>query len=175
MNGTAFLTSSSDSPYLVRYLDPKNLRFVMNGANVQLTVGDEISYLDVQVIRMFPLSEPERYLSVRSNDKQEIGLIPRLADLDAENRRVVLQELERRYLMPVVQRVIDVKERFGIAEWEVETNRGRRIFTMRNMHENIVQLPPARCLLSDVDGNRYDVPDLRQLDASSRAYLWRYF
>jgi len=159
---------------LVRYLDPKQLRFVTHGANLRLTVADEISYLDVQVIRMFPLSEPERYLSVRSNDKQEIGLIPRVADLDTENRRVVLQELDRRYLMPVVKRVLDVRERFGIAEWEVETNRGRRTFTMRNMHENIIQISPARCLLNDVDGNRYDVPDLRQLDAASRAYLWRY-
>ena len=158
----------------VRYLESTSLRFIDRGASLRLTVDGEVSYLDVEVIRLFPLSEPERYLSVRGNDKQEICVIRRLADLDPENRRLVLQELERRYLMPIVKSVVNVKERFGVAEWEVETNRGRRTFAMRNLHESIIQLSPDRCLLSDVDGNRYDVRDLRQLDAASRDYLWRY-
>ena len=158
----------------VRYLEAKSLRFIGGGASLRLTVDGEVSYLDVEVIRLFPLSEPERYLSVRADDKEEIGIIRRLADLDPENHRLVLQELERRYLMPIVKSVVNVKERFGVAEWEVETNRGRRTFAMRNLHESIIQLSPDRCLLSDVDGNRYDVRDLRQLDAASRDYLWRY-
>jgi hypothetical protein len=76
--------------------------------------------------------------------------------------------------MPVVMRIEVVKERFGTVEWAVETTRGPRKFTMRNLRENIVQPSPGRYVLSDVDGTRYDVPDLEKLDAKSRAHLWHY-
>lgn len=158
----------------VRYLTPKTLRFSTHGASLRLTLEDEVSYFDVDVIRLFPLSEPECYLSVRDKDNKEIGVIVRLADLDGVNRDLVLEKLERRYLMPIVKRVVNVEERFGIAEWEVETSRGKRKFTMRNLRESIVQLTPYRYLLSDIDGNRYDVRDLHQLDSTSKNYLSRY-
>jgi hypothetical protein len=158
----------------VRYLDPKELRFAARGASLRLTLDNEISYLDVEVIRLFPLSDPDGYLSVHDKDGTEIGILVRLAELDEENRSLILERLERRYLMPIVKRVINVDDRFGNIEWEVETDRGKRKFTMRNLRENITPLTPYRCLLSDVDGNRYDVRDLRQLDLTSRDYLSRY-
>jgi hypothetical protein len=67
-----------------------------------------------------------------------------------------------------------VKERFGTAEWEVETSRGKRKFTMRNLRENIAKVTPYRYLLRDVDGNRFDVRDLRELDSTSKGFLLRY-
>jgi hypothetical protein len=158
----------------VRYLEPKKLRFTKRGSRLQLTVDDETLYEDVDVIRLFPLSDPDCYLSVRDNENKEIGVLVRLAGLEQQDRDLIQERLERRYLMPIVQRVVNVEERFGIAEWEVETSRGKRKFTMRNLRENITQLTPYRCLLSDVDGNRYDVRDLRELDATSKTLLSRY-
>ena len=175
MNGTS---SARSTPLAeagqVRYLDPKKLRFGKHGVCLRLTLENEISYLDVEVIRLFPLSDPDCYLGVHDKDNKEIGVLVRLAELDAVNHLLILEKLERRYLMPIVKRVINVTERFGTAEWEVETSRGKRKFTMRNLRENIAQLTPHRCLLSDVDGNRYEVHDLRQLDSTSRGYLLRY-
>ncbi|MCA1576692.1 MAG: DUF1854 domain-containing protein [Acidobacteria bacterium] len=158
----------------VRYLEPKKLRFTKHGSSLQLTVDDEIPYADVEVIRLFPLSDPDGYLSVRDNENKEIGVLVRLAELNQQDRELIQERLERRYLMPIVQRVVNVEERFGTAEWEVETSRGKRKFTMRNLRENITQLTAYRCLLSDVDGNRYDVRDLRELDATSKSLLSRY-
>jgi hypothetical protein len=56
-------------------------------------------------------------------------------------------------------------------EWEVETDRGTCTFTMRSPRENVWQPSPGRYLLSDVDGNRYDVRDLSALDPTSQALL----
>ncbi len=168
INGTSFATCK------VRYLDSNKVRFAKHGACLRLTLEDEISYLNVEVIRLFPLSDSDCYLAVRDEDNEEIGILARLSELDGENRNLILEKLERRYLMPTVKRVINVEERFGTAEWEVETSRGKRKFTMRNLRENIAQVTPYRCLLSDVDGNRYDVRDLRELDSTSRGFLLRY-
>jgi hypothetical protein len=74
----------------------------------------------------------------------------------------------------VIQRILRVKERFGTVDWEVETDRGFRTFSMRSIRENVHQPSPGRYLLSDVEGNRYDVPDLSALDAASQASLIRY-
>ncbi len=156
------------------YLDPQKLRFFRHGAALRLTVEEESSYLKVTVVRAFPLSHPQRYFSVRTPDNKEVGLIVDLAELDEEGRRLVAEELERRYLVPVIRRVIGIKERFGTVEWEVDTDRGLYRFTTRNMREKIVQPSSGRYLLTDVDENRYDVQDLAALDSASQAWLMRH-
>jgi len=76
--------------------------------------------------------------------------------------------------MPLIQRVLRVKERFGTLDWEVMTNRGLRAFTTRDLRENVIHPVPGRTLLTDVDGNRYDVRDIYALDRASQAWLLRY-
>ncbi len=174
MNDIAGQTASPLEASDLQYLEPKDLRFVQGGVSLHLTVEENISYLGVKIFRLFPLCEPQRYLRVQNNDSEEIGVIQDLTQLSTNNQRLVLEDLERRYLMPVVKRVVHAKERFGTLELEVETSRGFRTFTMRNLRENIVQLSLNRYLLSDVDGNRCDVRNLEELDTISRVYLWRY-
>jgi hypothetical protein len=158
----------------LRYLELKKLQFQRHGAILRLIIEDEGCWLKVSVVRIFPLSGPQRYLSVRDGANKEVGIIVEPNELDAENRRLVAEELERRYLVPVVRRIIAVKERFGTVEWEVETDRGIGKFTMRNVRENVLQPSPDRYLFSDVEGNRYDVRDLTALDAASQAFVQRY-
>src|SRR5215217_4729873 len=58
MNGTSSATSTPlPEAGQVRYLDSKKLRFAKHGACLRLTLEDEISYLDVEIIRLFPLSD----------------------------------------------------------------------------------------------------------------------
>jgi hypothetical protein len=111
---------------------------------------------------------------VRYGENREVGVLVDLAELDEESRRLVAEELERRYLVPVIRRVIRIKERFGTVEWEVDTDRGIYRFTTRNMREKVVQPSPGRYLLTDVDENRYDVRDLSVLDSASQAWLMRH-
>jgi hypothetical protein len=158
----------------LRYLELKKLQFQRHGAILRLIIENEGCWLKVSVVRIFPLSGPQRHLSVRDGANKEVGIIVDPDELDAENRRLVAEELERRYLVPVVRRIIAVKERFGTVEWEVETDRGISKFTMRNVRENVLQPSPERYLFSDVEGNRYDGRDLTALDAASQALVMRY-
>jgi Domain of unknown function (DUF1854) len=158
----------------LRYLDARTLHFFRRGAILRLTVEDDRSYLKVTVVRVFPLSRPQRPLSVRDGANKEVGILVDDARLDPESRRLVQEEIERRYLTPTIQRVVAIKERFGTVEWSVETDRGPWKFTMRNPRENVIHPTPGRYLLTDVDGNRFDVRDLAALDAPSQAWILRF-
>ena len=156
------------------FLDAKKLRFFMRGATLRLTVEEDRSYLKVSVLRAFPLSEPNRFLSVRDSANKEIGLIANPADLGAENRKLVEEELERRYLVPAVTRVIAAKERFGTVDWTIETDRGLCRVTTRNLRENVQRPAPGRIILNDVDGNRYDIRNVGELSRESQELLFRH-
>jgi hypothetical protein len=158
----------------LRILDPRRLCFSCQGARLHVTLEGDCSYIGVVVVRAFPLSDPQRYVSVRDAASNEIGLIADIRELDADSRRLVATELERRYIVPVVRRVLAVKERFGTVDWTIETDRGIRSFTTRNLRESVVQPSPNRYIITDVDGTRYDVRDLAALDGASQAWLVRY-
>jgi hypothetical protein len=94
--------------------------------------------------------------------------------LPPDQRRLLDEELARRYVMPVIRSILAVKDRLGTVEWEVDTDRGRRRFATRDLREAVVRPAPERYILPDVEGNRYDVPDVRALDARSREWLLRH-
>jgi Domain of unknown function (DUF1854) len=158
----------------LRFLEPRQLRLSRHGAHLRLTLEHDCSYLQITLLPAFPLSDPRHYVSVRYGDNREIGIIADTQELDQESRRLVAEELERRYIVPIIQRVLTIKERFGSVDWTVATDRGVRRVTTRNLRENVVQPAPNRYLITDVDGNRYDVRDLAKLDSTSQAWLVRY-
>lgn len=55
--------------------------------------------------------------------------------------------------------------------WDVETQRERREFVLRANCETVLWLDEHRLLMIDVDGNRFEIPDLRRLDRASLAIL----
>lgn len=155
------------------FLDVKTLRFFKHGVTLRLTVEKDRSYLKVAILRAFPLSDPNRFLSVRDDADKEVGLIVDPAELTAENRKLVEEDLQRRYLVPAVTRIVSARERFGTVDWTMETDRGVCRFTTRNLRENVQRPAPGRILLSDVDGNRYDIRNVDELSRESQALLSR--
>ena len=155
----------------LRFLEPKKLRFFMAGATLRLTIEDEACWLKVSVFRAFPLSEPFHHFSVRDETAKEIGLLTDLDDLDVDSRQLVEAELERRYMVSIIHRILSMKERFGTVDWEVETNRGRCRFTTRDLRDNVLRLGQGHYLLTDVENNRFEVPDLNALDTQSQSWL----
>jgi hypothetical protein len=156
------------------FLDLKKLHFFKHGATLRLTVEEDRSHLQVSVLRAFPLSEPGRFFSVRDGANKEVGLIVDPAGLSDENRKLVHEELARRYLVPAVHRILTAKERFGTVDWEIETDRGPCKLTTRNLRENVQRPAPGRIILSDVDGNRYDIRNLDELDLNSQQLLFQH-
>lgn len=155
----------------LKFLDPKKLRFFTAGATLRLTLEHECSYLKVAVLRAFPLSQPRRYLSIRDAGGAEIGMLVNPEALDPESRRLVEADLERRYMVSCIHRILAMKERFGVVEWDVETHRGSCKFTTRDLRDNVLHPQPDQYLFTDVDGNRYTVININGLDPQSRAWL----
>lgn len=168
------VTSESDD-FTPRYLDASKLTFTRSEVGAaRLEIRDEACYLRIVVRRLMPLSNPNSYISLAADEDTEIGILVNPSELTLESQKILQEELDKRYFTPTIQKVYRVKEQFGIHEWEVETERGRVIFSVRGLNQNIKQVPPARLFVTDVRGNRYDIPDYRELDALSYQQIQRH-
>jgi hypothetical protein len=166
----------------LRYLDPEEVR-VWRGEDgrVYCTIADRLTVLTPMFIRSHPLSDRERYLSIRGVETKErsvamgreFGLLRDWHRLDPESRGIVQADLERRYLHPKVVAILSVRDYPGVQVCEFDTDRGRREATLRDVRDNVVYLGRSRILITDAEGNRYDVVNVDELDADSQARLAR--
>ena len=153
-------------------INPADLRLFYHPEGMaRLTVDEDRSYLRVKLALAAPLSRPRKYVSLLNGKGEEIVLLPDLDALEPDSRQVAEVELERRYLTSRVQRLISLKQEFGVTYWEAGTDRGTRDFVVRDLQENCVWLSESHLLLIDVDGSRFEIPDRHQLDEHSRQLL----
>lgn len=130
-------------------------------------------YDDVQPAKLFALSDGDRYISLRDAGGEEIGVIRDIAGLSAESRAVLVRHLERQYFIPVIKRVLAIREFFIDQTWLVETDRGQREFTIQG-RDSIRFLSDHGMLLMDMDDNRYLLADRYALDPASRNLVDRF-
>lgn len=147
------------------YFEPKE--------RLRATVRDDRSYITVKPVWASPLSHPNRYLAFLDGKDKEIATIENPGDLDPHSLEVVKEELRRRYLTATIRRIDLAKVEFGATYWHVETDRGQRDFVTQSLQENAQWLSDHHLLLIDVDGNRFEIPDVRELDADSRGFIER--
>ncbi len=140
--------------------------FYQPEGRLRLTLEDR-SYLEVKPAWASPLSHPNRYLALLDGKGREIVMVEDLAALTPENRAVIDAELHRRYLTARIDRVLHVKTEFGVTYWTVVTDRGERELVTQSLQENANWLTASTLLLSDVDGNRYEL-DVDRMDEQSR-------
>lgn len=148
-------------------------RSASDSATVRVTVENaprlspDRSYLRVKIARAFPLSKPDRYIGLRDGNDKDIGLLQTLEGIDDTSRKIISEELDRRYFMPVWQRTVRIKEEYGVVEWEMMTDRGLRTFHLRNIKDSVQHLTATRVLVSDTDGSRFEVTDTDALEPKS--------
>ena len=171
-------TKLREAPTL-RYLEPEQVKVYRNAeldGRICATVAGEVTLLEPRFLRAHPLSDPDRYISVRENDPgkgKEHGLLVHWQRLDPESRALVQAELDRRYLHPILLEIVSVKDYGGVAVCEIETDRGPREVTLRDIRDNVIYLKGGRVLITDAEGNRYDIPDSGKLDPRSAQLLAR--
>ncbi|MFQ6097827.1 MAG: DUF1854 domain-containing protein [Armatimonadota bacterium] len=166
------LEAKSLEPIDERLLDPNKVRiWRSDDGRVRMEIADERCVLHVKVARCFPLSHPQRYIGFRDEDDKDIGTIVEPSELDPESQCVVEEELRKRYFVPIITRIHEIKEEFGVAYWRVDTDKGPREFVVRGLHDDIHELDGNRVLIVDVDGNRFDIPDYTALDPKSYALI----
>lgn len=155
-----------------KILDPEKIRLFRSPPwALRLTIEDEQSFLKVKVVRAFPLSNRRGYIGLMDDKNQEIGMIRDPGELDRASRQVIGEELDRRYLNAVVQRIHSLRSEFGTSYWDVDTDRGRREFVVQSAQENVIRLGTHHLAFVDVHGNRFEILDAARLDAKSQSLL----
>ncbi len=147
-------------------VDEVILRRPQEGKSVELTVNGD--HYDVgRIASAFPVSSAADPVVFFDNRGEEIGIMNRVRALDAESRHLLEEELEKAYFMPQIRRVLSIQESLGIQTWQVHTNKGRRTFDVRSPRQNVRKISNSRVLVKDVDGNRYEIRNMRRLDRRS--------
>ena len=153
-------------------LDPERIQLSRESKQgVQLTISGEGSYSKIKIVRAFPLSHPDRYVAFLDDKDEEIGMVKDPKELDPQSRKIVEEELDKRYLVSIIKKIRSIRTDFGTSYWDVDTNRGRRDFVIQGVQDNVVWLGERRLLFVDVDGNRFEIPDYSSLDKKSASLL----
>lgn len=157
----------------VRYLSTDDFHLFRTPAGgLRLTLKGEKSVLRIKARRCFPYSMADRFISIRDGADGEIGILADLKDLPADYRRWIEEDLDMRYYVPRVKSIKAIRQRFGGIEWHVDTDRGPKRLITKGVHDTMTEVEIGRFIVTDVDGNRYEVFTDR-LDAASREWLNR--
>ncbi|MBO4452789.1 MAG: DUF1854 domain-containing protein [Clostridia bacterium] len=168
----------------ITYLTPENARFyVTKGGFPALEAvlpkrGDDLEapadgtpvkqdFGRVWLHRCFPFETPDEYISVLDRDGREYALIRRLSDFGEDAVKIIRDELDRKYLCPVIKSIRSLDEKLGYSYWTVETDRGVMDFSCYDTYRNVARVGGGMLVITDVDGNRYRVDDYEALDRRS--------
>ena len=167
------LKKESEELLEMRFLTKENAVFSRtDGGFVALKFGEK-EYSRIGVYLTFPLTEPEEYISIREADEKakEIGIIEKLSELDKDQQEMIREQIKLRYFMPTIVKVLDIKDEYGYAYWNVTTSFGACRFTTRMSGDAVIFLGESRLMVTDIDGNRYEIPDFYKMSVGERKKL----
>ena len=147
------------------WLTPENATFFLKNGflYIRYEEREERAFL----CREFPFEMLWEFISVLNEDQQEIGIVRNVDAFEGDARELLVNELNRRYYSPVIEAILQVKERYGFSYWKVRTKEGTVSFTLHDTFRSIVRADGNRLILMDVDGNRFEIPDAEALDRKS--------
>ena len=135
--------------------------------------------------RALPLSSPDEYIVLSSVEGEELGTIRRMAELDPTSRQDLRLALEEAYQITTILRVVEVEREpiGGQITWRVvvessqqgDSHTGRETTFQLAGAEDVQTARYPHIYFSDVDGNRWEIPDCEAMDLSSRRASERYF
>jgi len=138
-----------------------------------LTTAEGQAHEGVVPVRNFPSAAPDTCLSLVGADGHELAWIARLADVPAELRQLLEDELAQREFVPKIQRLSAVSGFATPCTWTVDTDRGPTEFVLKG-EEDIRRLTRGCLLIADSHGVQYLIPELHALDRPSRRLLDRF-
>ena len=151
-------------------IDPSKAVFAPEKGGYLSLTYDGTEYKKIKLNRALPYRTPNEYICVSDKDGKEIGIIRNIDALSEEQKKIVINELDKLYYSPTITRIMSAKDRMGYMYFEVETAAGKRDFAVRDASRNIKFIDPdskTAVQIRDVDGNRYLIEDFMALDAAS--------
>jgi hypothetical protein len=140
---------------------------------------DGADYKHITLKRALPVSRPMDYVSVYDRENKEVGIIKDITELKGRQLAVVIDELNSRYYCPDILEVKSVKDKLGYIYMELRISGGAaggkvsdsqghvKSCAIKDVNRNIRMLDDNSLIIFDVDGNRYIVRSLAELDKNS--------
>ena len=170
--GLSLPVPPADELHLV---DPTAFSFRTERGRLEVKPQNEDTWYEATIVRLFPLTETIHWLCLLDKRDKEIGVFKELKGLTKEDMESIRRELRRRYVIPEISRVVSCRIRHDLVEWDVDTDRGRVTFLTKQRDEQQQPAVPNRLSITDIEGNRFDIPDVGSLDVTSRRALAAWF
>ena len=154
----------------IEYLTKSDAEFSENGGMITMKLTKDGETKDVGRVflhRCFPHETENGFISVLDREGNELGLIRDAGDFGEEVKALIERELGRRYRVFIIKKIKSVNERYGYSYWKAEDDSGEFEFTVRDTYRSITKIDDDRIYISDIDGNRYEIPSLSALDRKS--------
>lgn len=130
-------------------------------------------HVDVSPVRAFPLTDPLGGVAIVDENGAELAWVPRLDAAPATLRAQLEAAFAEIEFVPRIVRIHRVHSATEPSQWDVETDRGRTQFVVKN-DDDVRRLDARRAIVVDSHGIRYVIDDTRALDAYSRRALERF-
>ena len=157
------------------YVEYDMARFIRKDiTHVDMELFDGRKFENLEPHRLFPLSGLEKYITLLDAEGIEKAIIRDLRTLPAGEKKTIEECLEVYYLIPRVEKIDHIEEKYGVVTIDARTDRGQARIEIRNILHGMKLLYGTRVLLRDGNDNRYEIPDLQQLDKRSRQLIDSY-
>jgi hypothetical protein len=159
------------------YLTGKEVRVVTvpGAVHPHVEIDGDRCVMNAQFKRAFPLSNPDTFISIQDQAEHEVAILESLDGLDKAQKDIILDELDRRYFTPAVDRIDDLKQDAGMWKFTVQTQRGPTEFYVRNWRDSAHEATPGRWQINSVDGLRFEIRQVHELDERSQTLLEQLF
>lgn len=154
------------------YIEYDMARFTRKDiTHVDMELFDGRKFENLEPRRLFPLSGMEKYITLLDEEGIEKAIIRDMRTLPPNERKTIESCLEEYYLIPRVTKIYSIEEKYGVVTLDTDTDRGHAKIEIRNILHGMKLLYGSRVLLRDGNDNRYEIPDLSQLDKHSQQLI----
>jgi hypothetical protein len=157
----------------VSYVQPREVRVipVPGAVHPRLEIEGDRCVMAAHFKLVFPLSHADRFISIQDSADREIAILETLEGMDRAERQIIEDELDRRYFTPAISRIDDLKQDAGMWRFTVQTQRGPAEFFVRNWRDSAHEAAGGRWQIHSVDGLRFEIRNVDNLDARSQSLL----
>ena len=118
----------------------------------------------------FPITEIAPFVSFLDTEEREIAMLADPDNLGADSQAALRKALNRMYYIATITEVIEITETMGVGHWRVMTDRGYATFDVVS-REQIRELDDGRFVIPDAEGNRFEIPNVNELDEDSQSMV----
>jgi hypothetical protein len=158
----------------ITFIEPDKARFYVLDEDFLGLEYDGEDKKRISLHRALPVSSPGTFICILDAEGKEIGIIRSLEGFGAEQTGLVNREIAMRYFTPTVERITSSKEKMGYVYFDLVTSAGKKSIAIKDVTKSIRQLDEKRLLILDVDGNRFMIPNLPELDRGSMKHIESY-